>query len=433
MTKSLTVRAIDAIKNPDERQEVSDGGATGLWLVIQPSGQKSWAFRYRSPVDNKPKKYTIGRYPDFTIGDARDEARGLARQVRRGECPATIRQMTREYAADRSTEVGNVLDLFIDKHVKVKNSDKTIKTAVQRIEQHVRPAWEGRKIETITRQDVVKLTDGILDAGHDVTANRVFSTVRKFFNWAIEKGHLNGANPCTGMKLPGVEESRERVLEPEEIRWLWKATEAGGNYDRCVRALLLSACRKGEVGGALRGEFLVDEIHGAHWLIPPTRTKNKREHVLPTSPLLLGLFEGVPQIGESDIIFTTNGEVPSSGWSKSQDALMKRMLQAARDEAEERGEDPEGVEVKHWTLHDLRRTAATGIAEMGIPPHVLEAVLNHTADLQMAVQGVSKVARIYNRYKYYKEKSEALALWENRVLSIASGKPSNIVPLRGAR
>lgn len=344
-----------------------------------------------------------------------------------------MRQMSREYLADKSTEMEHVLDMFIKKHVEVFNADKTITSVKNRINHHLMQAWPGRKIETITRQDIVRLTDAIIAEGHTVTANRVFSTLRKFFNWAIEKGHLKGLNPTAGMKLPGKEVSRERVLEEAEIRWLWKATEAGSNYDRCTRALLLTACRKSEVGGALRPEFMCDDVHGAHWMIPPERTKNGMEHVLPTSPLLLDLFNGVPQIGESPIIFTTNGVVPSSGWSKSQAALMARMLKAAQEEAIERGEDPGEVELPHWTLHDLRRTAATGIAEMGIPPHVLEAVLNHTADLQMAVQGVSKVARIYNRYKYYKEKSEALALWENRVLSIASGKPSNIVPLRGAK
>ena len=210
-------------------------------------------------------------------------------------------------------------------------------------------------------------------------------------------------NPCTGVHRPATLKARDRILTDAELVKFWKAANAERvEFGALLKLLLLTGCRLNEVAGMRRAE-----IDGATWTIPGERTKNGRAHVVPLSPLVRELITSVPT--EGDLVFTTNGATPPSGWSK-----IKNRLDAA-------------MKIPPWRLHDLRRTAATGMADIGVAPHIVEAVLNHVSGHKSGVAGV------YNRAQYAAEKKAALARWATHVEALIAGKPAtNVVLLQRA-
>ena len=418
-SKHLTVRGIEAIRPSARRTELPDGGAAGLYLVVQKSGAKSWAYRYRSPVDGRPRKLTIGAYPAFGLAAARTEASSAARSVKIGVDPTDERKAKRAKSADKSDLVGNLLDEFILRHVEAKNRPSTAAETKRMINKIVRPAWENRKVETITRRDVVVLLDETVDRGATTTANRVLALVRKFLNWCVERGVLE-STPCTGVRAPTSEISRDRVLGDHEIRALWQATELPTAFNVVVRLLLLTGQRRGEVVGLTDEELNLDDTY--EWSIPPARTKAARAQVVPLSPLARAVLSALRRLNGSALFFTTDGRVPISGWSKSKAALDIRMLAAIKIEMEARGDNPDDARIPDWRLHDLRRTAASGIARLGYPVHVIEAILNHKSGV------LSGVAGVYNRHDYLDEKRKALVAWSTFVSELVCGRQAYVNP-----
>jgi integrase len=422
MAKSLTVKSVEAIKPSSTRQEIGDGGAVGLWLVVQPTGAKSWGFRYRSPIDGKPKKLTIGPFPAYGLADARAEAGELRRQIGKGVDPAQTKKAAKTKAADTSRDVSALLDLFLKRHVATKKAS-TEKMMRQQIEADIRPAWSKRRIDTITRGDVSDLLDAIVERGATVHANRVFSLVRKFLNWCVDRGVIE-RSPAQGMSRPAEEAARDRVLTEVELRWLWSAAKVAGNFGACIRLLLLTGQRRMEIGAMVRSELGL-QASPATLTIPPARTKNGREHMVPLTDTAVEIINSVPRIGQSDLIFTTDGETVSSGWSKSKSRLDALMLAAAREEAEKAGREPPDA-LRPWTIHDLRRTCASGLAKLRQPPHVIEAILNHASGQ------ISGIAAVYNVYEYQDEKAAALVAWEKYLLRVGEGQGANVIPMREA-
>lgn len=422
---TLTIKTIDALKPGEKRQEVPDGGkgaVAGLYVVVQPSGAKSWSYRYRSPLDGKPKKFTIGTYPTFGLAEARSAADAMRLLVKSGSDPGEEKRAAKARAADRSRDVTALLDDFIKEHADGKRLS-TAKLMKQQIEADIRPHWGKRRIETITRADIKALLKRVTDRGAAVHANRVFSLVRKFLNWCVYEVEVIEASPALGMRRPADEAPRERVLSSDELRWLWKATAEAGNFGACVRILLLTGQRRMEVGGMYRAELDLDAKQPS-WTIPGTRTKNGRANLVPLTASVLEALEPIKQIDKSDLVFTTDGKVPSSGWSKSKASLDAIMLAKANEEAIEAGSDPMEA-LQPWSLHDLRRTCATGLARLRQPPHVIEAILNHKVGV------ITGVAAIYNVFEYLDEKLVALSAWENYLLSLVSPS-ANVIPLRRA-
>ena len=196
------------------------------------------------------------------------------------------------------------------------------------------------------------------------------------------------------------------MLTDAEIVKFWRATDAQRKeFSALLKLLLLTGCRLNEVAGITRAELGDDD--GATWNIPGARTKNKRPHVVPLAPLAREILNSVRSIaGEAGLVFTTTGRSPVSGWSK-----IKRRL----DEA---------MKIPTWRLHDLRRTAATGMAEIGIAPHIVEAALNHVSGAKAGVAGT------YNRAAYAEEKRAALERWASHVQGLVSERPANVVKMR---
>ncbi|MDA2928726.1 tyrosine-type recombinase/integrase [Acidobacteria bacterium AH-259-O06] len=287
------------------------------------------------------------------------------------------------------------------------------------------PAWKRRNITDIRRADVLRLLDAISDRGAPAMANKTLSVAKRLFNWCLERGLIE-ISPVAPVKAPNKERSRDRVLTDAELADIWTATEGlGYPMGPFYRFLILTAQRRGEVA---EPEWQDVNLERALWTLPPEKTKPGRVHDVPLSGAALELLEGLPRFEKGNYVFTTTGgERPISGFSKAKAAFDAKILEQRCKDARETRQHPNKVKgMADWTIHDLRRTAATWMAGAGVPPHVLSALLNHSPG---TAQGVTS---IYNRFRYVEERREALEKWAEHVLALVE-KPtekSQVVPIR---
>jgi len=250
-----------------------------------------------------------------------------------------------------------------------------------------------------------------VDSGRPVHANRVFSAIRKLFNWCVERGLLE-TSPCLNVKAPTREKPRDRVLGSEELRLVWRASGAMPYpYGPWIRLLILTAQRRDEVAHMTWSEVSLD---AGLWTIPKERAKNDQAHLVHLTPTAVDLLRALPRRAGTDFVFTATGHTPISAFSDAKEALDARIVADLRKETADLGGDPDTVRpLPSWRFHDLRRTAATLMAEAGIPPHVVDKILNHT-------QGtITGVAAIYNRHQYLEERRQALAAWAERLTALS--------------
>lgn len=414
MAKALTTKAIEAAKPDASRREIPDPALSGLYLVIQPSGVKSWALRYR--FAGKPKKLTLGRWPVMGLADARAAGAEAIEAVENGNDPCAAKKRTKaarmEAQLSERDKIKTLVEQYGKRHLSTLKSGETVKRELNR---HVVAVWGERDIHDIAKRDVIDLLDGIADSGRVVTANRVRAYLNKFLSWCVERDIID-QSPAMGVKPVAKEKSRDRVLSDGEIRWFWQACDREGQpWGHLGKMLLLTGQRLGEVVN------MTDrEVSGDLWHLTADRTKNGRAHDVPLSEAARDVLGAVERIkGGAGYVFTTTGESALQGYHKGRNHIAKRMAEIARDE----GVEP--VDIPHWTFHDLRRTAATGMARLGIPVRVTEAVLNHVSGTGGGIVGV------YQRHDYADEKRQALEAWSRRVLSLVEGRADNVVQIGG--
>lgn len=416
MAKTLTPKGVEALQpDPTRRIEKPDPGLSGLYLVIQPTGAKSWALRYR--FAGKTTKLTLGRWPIMGLADARLAASAAIEKIERGKNPSVEKKATkaaqREAQLTERDKVKTLIGQFAKRHLTTLRSGATV---ARELDRFVIKEWGDRDIHEITKRDVIDLLDGIADSGRVVTANRIRAYLNKFLNWCVERDVLP-MSPATGVKPVAKETSRDRVLTDDEIRWFWQACDAEGfPWGPLGKVLLLTGQRLNEAAQMTDGE-----IRSKVWHLSTDRTKNARAHDVPLSEAVQSVLDAVPRIADEKgvvrFIFTTTATTPISGFHKGRQHLADRMGEIA---AKERGQP---VEIPHWTFHDLRRTAATGMARLGIAVRVTEAVLNH-------VSGTGGgIVAVYQRHDYADEKRAALDAWARMVLSLVEGEPDNVVRL----
>ena len=382
--KVLTQLGIAKLKATSLRRELPDGGMTGLYLIVQPSGSKSFALRYRH--SGRSKKLTLGKYPQMSLLQARERAREALESISYGEDPSRRPGSPQRFEpAFRS---------FLERHVS--QTKGTYETT--RIYEHdLLPAFRGKVLSDITKRDVINLLDSIVDRGSPVMANRVLAALRKFFSWAVSRD-LARRNPCDGIKPPSKEQPRDRILRDEEISVFWKACEAiGYPYGTYFQFLLLSAQRRTEVS-----DMTFEEIEGDDWIIPAARAKNGIKHRVPITSAMNTLLQSSGR--DTGYVFTVTGEYPVNNLGRAATRLKKKMTEISDLKS--------SVAVEEWKPHDLRRTAASGMARCGIFQEVIERVQNRVSGKFAGVAG------IYNRYEYEKEKREALEKWADRIFHI---------------
>ncbi|WP_043539721.1 tyrosine-type recombinase/integrase [Salinarimonas rosea] len=422
MPKALTVRAVESAKPSDARREIPDGGCAGLYLIVQPSGVKSWAVRYRSPVTGKPVKLTLKGVPPEALADARKAARDALAAVSEGRDPSAERSAARAATIAAARDTSDTVAVLLDRFLSTRPLRERTAAEYRRLaERLIKPALGSRKVQDVRRRDVIALLDGIAERA-PISANRTLALVRVFYGWLASRDMVE-TSPVLGVKPPARETSRDRFLEDREIAALWSAT-GGMGYPMgpLVRVLLLTGQRREEVTG-MRWEELDLDGGAPRWTLERSRTKNDTAHVVPLSPAVVEILRGLPRSTfaaengaekPSPFVFTTTGKTPVSGLSKAKDIAHREMTAAL------------GAEPAPWRLHDLRRTASTLMARLGIPQEHVEAVLNHRTGKAGGVAGV------YNRFSYADEKRRALAALAGLVAEITGNAPANVVALRRA-
>jgi integrase len=419
----LTALNVETWKKSAARQEILD--RDGLYFIVQPSGVKSWALRYRRKGDGKAIKHTIGSYPAVTLKDARAAAIALRAEIERGADPhgakIVARRQTvedsfdavaRRYIADlqrrqkRSWEwYARLLGLAPNgspETLGIIRDGSTDQRGRRRISLVDR--WGSRRISDITDTDIIEVLDRV--SGYaPILANRLHAVLSALFTWARKK-RLVAANPCTGLDRPAEERSRDRVLDDKELAKVWNAAgELGHPYAGIVKLLILTGQRRNEIAGLHWSEIDLEE-RALH--LPAARTKNGRPHDVPLSAQALATVAGLPRLVDADLVFTIKRK-PITGFS----GMKERLDQTSG--------------VTGWTLHDLRRTVASGLQRLGVRLEVTEAVLNHRSGSMAGIVGV------YQRHDYADEKRDALARWGDHVDALVSGRKGNVVALRGSK
>jgi integrase len=410
MARALTTKAVENLKpDPGKRIEVPDPALAGLYLIVQPSAAKSWALRYR--FDGKPAKLTLGRWPSLGVAEARAAATASLEILDHGRNPAGEKK-AKAAAFDQSDrdKLAAVIELFLKRHASHNRRGNDVAAMFRR---EIMAKWGSRDIQSISKRDVIEVLDAIVDRGSPVTANRLRAYLNTLFNWAKGRDIIQ-ANPLDGIKPPAPEKARDRVLTPYEIRLFWQAT-AGMEYPfrPLYRVLVLTGQRLREVA-----EMTWQEVDGDTWTLPGSRSKNGDEHVVPLSPEVVAILEALPRIGR--FIFTTTGKSPVSGFTRAKERVDRLMIETA-NRTLTASADP--VAIPPFTIHDLRRTAATGMAGLRFPPHVVEAVLNHRSGTRRGVAGV------YNRFNYAEEKRAAIEAWAMFVVETVQVDTSDMLQL----
>jgi integrase len=299
------------------------------------------------------------------------------------------------------------LRLFIERHVRRSNRQRSAKGTEGLLRHHVLPYWHGRPIGEVTRRDILDVLDRVVDAGTPIAANRTLAAIRKMFRWAVERDII-ATSPCINIKPPAAERSRDRTLSDEELRQVWQAADKiGYPFGSVTKMLALTGQRRDEVSRMTWEEV---DLKKRVWRLPAARTKNGRPHEVPLSTTAISILKAAPRLVSSPYVFTTNGATPASGFAKNKKRL-DGLLPA---------------DMPPWRLHDLRRTVASGLARLGVGLPVVEKILNHTS-------GTFKgVLAVYQKYDFRSEREKALQLWGQHVDALVSAQPDKAQPLRGA-
>lgn len=415
--KPLTQLAVDRLRPPTDRErvEVWDGALPGFGLRITRSGAK--VFQIMTRIHGKAARFSLGRHSEMTLVQAREAARAKLRAISEGGDPkADERAAALELERQREAKAKNTFETVMADWLKRDQASNRSLREVERIVQaEFLPRWRGRDVAEVTRRDVLDLLDAKVDAGAVTMANRVLAHLRRFFNWCIERGIME-RSPCAGLPAPGREVKRDRVLTDDELRLVWMASaEVGWPFRDIVRILIMTGQRRDEVGGMAWPEVDLDR---AEWTIPAERSKNGKAHVVPLAPAVVGLLKAAPRGKEGEYVFSMDGAKPFNGYSKAKVRLDAAVAALA-------GTQEEPAPLPEWRLHDLRRTAASGMAALGVQPVVIEKVLNHVN------AAGSALAAVYNRHTYGGEMRRALEGWAVHVASLMFPRPKGtVVPLR---
>jgi integrase len=396
MPRKLTEALVANAKPPATgRLMLWDALLPGFGVRITDKGSKSWVVMYRlGGRETARQRLTLGKYPALSLAKAREQARSAFDDVARGRVPALATKKHEQL--ETFTAVARE---FVERHAKMQN--RSWRETERILRRYVTPAWGPRAIGDITRQDVIRLLDGLVDRGAPVMAKQTHSTIRKLFNWAVDRG-LIATSPCMRLPAPARAKDRDRVLSDEELVDVWRGSDQlGWPFGPVIKLLILTGQRRQEVASMRWPDADFDR---ALWTLPREVTKTDRAHEVPLSAEALVILRSLPKV-HTELIFTTNGRGPVANFSVAK----LRLDNAITTDRASRGLPP----VPPYHLHDLRRTLASGVARLGTAPHVIEKILNHQSGV------ISGVAAVYNRHAYLDQKRQALVVWGVHVSKIA--------------
>jgi integrase len=390
-----------------KRVEVWDELVTGFGVRVTDKGAKSFILFTRFGNDT-PTRRKIGDVGKISLAEARRKAKEWLELAGQGRDPKAEAEAARRVKEGRKT-FGETLDEYIEK--RVKGRMRQARDVERELRNYLGRKWGKRPLEEITKGDVVKLIEEIVDRGAERQAHNIFSLCSTFFSWATETGRVK-FSPCAGLKprkLIGEKRVRTRVLDDAELKAVWKAAEATpypfGPY---VQLLLLTGARKSEASDATWSEF---DLDAGSWTVPEARFKSGVVHRVPLSKDAVSLLRNLPTWEGSDFVFTFDGKQPMNGHSKSKLRLDSKVNGILGREAA-------------YQIHDLRRTVRTRLAGLGIPDTIAEQVIGH---------GRRGLSRVYDQHQYTDEMRAALERWAARLRSIVEPPPPNVAELDEAR
>ncbi|SEE28090.1 protein of unknown function [Rhizobiales bacterium GAS191] len=402
----LTNEGVARMKLPEGKSErlEFDSDLPGFGVRLRAGGKRTWVVQYR--LGAKQRRMTLGSLATIDATEARRRAKSALAKVHLGQDPQMQKGEARAQAA---VTLGGVVELYLPRAERKLRASSYAETR-RYLKEHWKPLSEVA-IAKLGRASVAARLSEISNRNGPFAANRARAALSALFSWSIGEG-IADANPVMGTNKATDEISRDRVLSDEELQQVWQQT-GDGDFGAIVRLLILTAQRREEVGGMLWPE-LTEKL----WTIGSDRTKNGLPHEVPLSSEAAAILSGIEKRDERKLVFGSR-EGPFSGWSKAKAALDGRLSKALREKHGAK------TELVPWRLHDIRRTAATGMADLGVLPHVIEAILNHTSGHKAGVAG------IYNRASYSAEKRAALTLWAEHVKALV-GAGSNVVPMKRA-
>lgn len=397
------------------------GVVPGLYLYLHEQ-RNTFRMHFREPESGKARNLTLGVH-DFKEQEGRlTEAGALQifaekkRQLERGVNP--IAEVRREAERKRAAEAGTVpkaMRLFLTRDQRKNRGFKSTaamlgfkldKDKLEDIPVKGSPAdrWGHLHINALGRSHINDLLDEILDRDAPQMARVMFRCLRRMFNFLVERGVLE-QSPMRGMREPAEAVVRDRVLTDEEISSAWsRSAELGYPFEPMFKLMLITGQRRDEVAG-----MRYSELKEGVWTLPASRTKNKREHVVPLPKLALDIIEDVKS-PSSEFMFSTTGKTAASGFSRAKhklDGLMRQDL----------------PKLEPWRLHDLRRTAASGMARVGVNLPIIEKTLNHVSGSFAGIVGV------YQRHSFHEEKRHGLEAWSKFLVTLVTPTPDNVVAL----
>lgn len=397
----LTKHLIEGIKPTERDQFYWDTETSCLALKVTPAGRKVFMVQYRVGGRGTPtRKVFLGQFGSYTLHQARQEAARIIGQRAEGRDPAKERKEQRRKTVENN--IADVVAAFLKRHASQNRSFSETKRIFER---ELLPRWKARSIHDITRRDIIKVIDDIAERGSPIMANRTLAAIRKMFNWALSRGIIDTSS-CNGIAAPSKESSRSRVLFDDELRSIILAVrEANDAFGAIIELLALTGQRRSEVSEMTWNEV---DLENGIWTIPEERSKNGRPHTVHLSDQALSILNNRPRLGA--YVFTTNGTSPFQGFRKAKDRLDKRSG------------------VTGWRIHDIRRTVTSGLARLGISPHVADKILNHQSG------AISGVAAVYQRHDFLTERKTAIDVWGRHVQALISGVAlDNVVSIGAVR
>lgn len=398
----FTQAAVAKFKMPEGKLEhiEFDDNMPGFGLRVRNGGKRehrTYILQYK--IGPKQRRMTLGNVAKIGLDEAQRKARKIFGKIADGKDPANEKAVAR-------TEASHTFDVIASEFLRVQQAKLKPRTFMETqrfLQKHWKPLHR-LALASISRATVAAQLR-VIGRDHGlVSADRARAALSAFFTWAMGEG-LAEANPVIGTnKAAGEIKARDRVLTDKELATVWNGV-LENDYGCIVRLLILTGCRRDEIG-SLRWSEINKEARLI--VLPGERTKNGRTHEVPLSKVALEIIGSIPHRVNRDFVFG-EGKGGFSGWSKAKAALDAQLG------------------LKPWRLHDLRRTASTRMGDVGIQPHIIEAVINHVSGHKAGVAGV------YNRSTYANEKRAALDALSNYVMvAVANADGSNVQRLKRA-
>ena len=393
-TMKITQASLATLKIPEGKSDyiIFDETMPGFGVRLRGDKGIHRTFIAQYKIGAKHRRINLGNVAKVNLEAAKAEAKRIFGDVAHGRDPAGKKAAARE-------EASKTLGAIVAQYLEAKSGRRRNDLLRHQLETLWGPLHR-LTLGAISRAAVATQLNAIATERGPVAANRARSALSAMYRWAIGEG-LCDENPVIGTNKKEENGPRERALSDEEAAALWIAAPEN-HFGRIVRLLMLTGCRRDEIGSMQWSEI---DLDARTITLPKERTKNGQEHVVPLCNAALEIIKAVPRIGGRDYVFGLRGG-GFSNWSQAKIELGK------------------AIALKPWTLHDLRRTVRTGLGMLGVAPHVAEAVLNHLP---------AKLIRTYDRNTYEPEKRAALDAWSNHLaVAIAQASGANVTSMRKA-